>query len=94
MKVAHLQRLERTERAMVIWMCRVSLKGRKRSVDLYSLLGVESVIELVGRGRLRWFEHVERNSGDDWVSACRNVVVAGARCAGRTVGAGRLGGNT
>ena len=22
-------------------------------------------------------------SGDDWVSACRNVVVAGVRCAGR-----------
>ena len=26
--------------------------------------------------------HVERKSGDDWVSACRNVVVAGVRCAG------------
>ena len=36
------------------------------------------------RGRLRWFEHVEhKKSGDDWVSACRNVVVAGVRCAGR-----------
>ena len=31
------------------------------------------------RGRLRWFGHVERNSGDDWVLACRNVVVAGVR---------------
>ena len=26
---------------------------------------------------------MERKSGDDWVSACRNVVVAGVRCAGR-----------
>ena len=26
--------------------------------------------------------HVERKSGDDWVSACRNVVVSGVRCAG------------
>ena len=34
-------------------------------------------------GRLRWFGHVERKSGDDWVWACRNVVVAGVRCAGR-----------
>ena len=25
----------------------------------------------------------KRKSGDDWVSACRNVVVAGVRCAGR-----------
>ena len=27
--------------------------------------------------------HVECKSGDDWVSACRNVVVAGVRYAGR-----------
>ena len=59
----------------------VSLKGRKHSVDLYSFLGVESVAEVVWRGTLRWFGHVERKNGDDWVSACRNVVVAGVRCA-------------
>ena len=38
------------------------LKDRKRSVDLYSLLGVESVAEVVRRGRLRWFGHVEHKS--------------------------------
>ena len=27
---------------------------------------------------------MERKSGDDWVSACRNVVVAEMRCAGRS----------
>ena len=73
MKVANLQSLERTERMM----------DRKGSVDLYSLLGVESVAEVVRRGRLRWFGHVEHKNGDDWVSACRNVVVAGVRCVGR-----------
>ena len=26
---------------------------------------------------------MERKSGDEWVSACRNVVVAGVRSAGR-----------
>ena len=51
-------------------------------MDLYSLLGVENVAEVVRRGRLRWFGHVERKSEDDWVSACRNVMVAGARSAG------------
>ena len=45
---------------MVRWMCGVSLKDRKHSVDLYSLLGVQSVDEVVRRGRLRWFGHVER----------------------------------
>ena len=68
---------------MVRWMCGVSLKDRKRSVDLYSRLGEQSIDEVVRRDRLRWFGHVERKSGDDWVSACRNVVVAGVRCAGR-----------
>ena len=61
-----------------------ALKDRKHSVDLYSLLGVQSVDEVVRRGRLRWFGHVEHKSGDDWVSACRNVVVVGVRCAGRS----------
>ena len=81
MKEANLQSLERTEQMMVRWMCGV--KDRKRSVDLYSLLGVQSDNEVVRRGRLRWFGHVERKSEDDWVSACRNVVVAGVRGAGR-----------
>ena len=70
---------------MVRWMCGVSLKDRKRC-EVYSLLGVLSVAKVVRRGRLRWFGHVERKSGDDWMSglsACRNVVVAGLRRAGR-----------
>ena len=75
MKKANLHSLEKTERMMVRWMCEVSLKDRKRSVDLYSPLGVQSVDEVVRRGRLRWFGHVERKSGDDWVSACRNVEI-------------------
>ena len=67
MKIANLQSLEKTEQMMVRWMCRVLLKDRKHSVDLYSLLRVQSVAEVVRRGRLRWFGHVERKSGDDWV---------------------------
>ena len=58
MKKANLQSLERTERMMVRWMCGVSLKDRKCSVDLYSLMGVQSVDEVVRWGRLRWFGHV------------------------------------
>ena len=46
MKKANLQSLERTEQMMVRWMCGVSLKYRKRSVDLYSLLGVQRVDEV------------------------------------------------
>ena len=59
----NLQSLERTERMMVRWMCGVSLNDRKRSADLCSLLGEQSVDEVVRRGRLRWIGHVERKSG-------------------------------
>ena len=38
---------------MVRWMCGVLLKDRKRSVDLYSLLGVQSVPDVVRHGSLR-----------------------------------------
>ena len=35
MKAENLHSLERTDRMMVRWMCGVSLKDKKRSVDLY-----------------------------------------------------------
>ena len=35
--------------------------------------------EVVRPGRLRWSGHVERKSGDDWVSAGRIVDVVGKR---------------
>ena len=83
MKVDDLNRLERTERMMVRWMCGVSLKDRRSSVDLYQSLGIENVAEVVRRGRLRWFGHVERKDKEDWVSACRYLVVEGTRPRGR-----------
>ena len=77
-----LRSLERTELIMVKWMCGVSLKDKKRSEDLCSLLVINCVADVVRCGRLRWFGHLERKSVDDWVSACRRLVVEGAR--GRT----------
>ena len=65
MKDENLHSLERAERMMVRWMCGVSLKERKRSEVLYSLLGVQCVAEVVRHGRLRWFGHVEPKNGDD-----------------------------
>ena len=36
-------------------------------------------MEVIRQGRLRWFGHVERKEVYDWVSACRNLEVAGSR---------------
>ena len=52
-------------------------------MDLYSRLGVQSVADVVRHGGLRWFGHLDCKGVDDWVSACRSVVVAGVRCVGR-----------
>ena len=84
MKVENLRSLERAERMMVRWMCGVSLNDRARSVDLYSLLNVPCVADVVRRGRLRWFGHLERKSADDWVSAIRDVDVVGVKSKGRS----------
>ena len=89
MKADDLRSLERMERMMVRWMCGVSLKDRRLhestvwNVDLCNLLGINCVADVVRRGRLRWFGHLERKSVDDWVSACRGLVVEGARGPGR-----------
>ena len=45
MKSENLKSLMRTELMMVRLMCGVSLKDRTLRVDLYSLLGVQSVAE-------------------------------------------------
>ena len=53
------------------------------SMDFCSLLGVQSVADVVRCGRLRWFGHLECKSVNDWMSVCRNVVLAGVRCVDR-----------
>ena len=61
----------------------MSLKDRRRSEDLCNLLGINCVADVVRCGRLRWFGHLERKSVDDWVPACRGLVVEGARGSGQ-----------
>ena len=83
MKVEDKQRLERTEKMMVRWMCGVTLKNRITSEELRNRLSIEAVTEIVRRGRLRWFGHVERKADDDWVKKCTKVEVDGKVGRGR-----------
>jgi len=53
MKVDDMDRMKRTERMMVRWMCGVSLKDRKSSVVLLERLRVVGVAAVVRRCRLR-----------------------------------------
>ena len=62
----------------------MSLNDRRHSEDLCNLLGINCVADGVRHGRLRWFGHLEPKSVDDWVSACRGLVVERARGRGRS----------
>ena len=60
---------------MMRWMCGVQLKNRVKIEELWKCLKIEDVSDVVRRGRLSWFGHVERKSVNDWVSSCRGFVV-------------------
>ena len=47
---------------MISWMCGVKLSDRKASAELLSRLDIESVSDVVRRGRLKWFGHCNVSS--------------------------------
>ena len=55
------------------------MRDKVPTVELRRRFGIEGVVEVMRRGRLNWFGHVERKEVDDWVTACRNLEVAGCR---------------
>ena len=82
-RVEEEQRMVRNENVMLRWTCGVTLKDKVPTVELRRRLGIEGVVEVMRRGRLRWFGHVERKEVDDWVSACRNLEVVDSRGRGK-----------
>ena len=71
-KAENLHSLERAERMMVRWRHGESVKDRRPSVDLCSLVGVQSVADVVRHGRLRWFNHLELKVG---VIGCQPIEI-------------------
>ena len=67
------QRIERNDRAMIRWICGVSLKDKRSSEELLKLLGIECIKQKMRNDRLRWLGHVERKGEDDWVRKCRGI---------------------
>ena len=64
------------------------MRDKVPTVELRRRLGIEGLVEVMRRDRLRWFGHVERKEVHDWVSACRNLKVASSRgrCRPRALG--------
>ena len=82
-RVEDMQKMERTESMMMRWMCGVSLKDRRPTVELRKGLGIEDISVVVSRRRLTWFWHAERKYPKDWVAACRDLEGMGAIGKGR-----------
>ncbi len=80
---ADLQRLRRSDRAMIRWMCNVKPEDTAmvRSVALLNKLGVESIDVILREKRLRWYGHVERSTGA--INSAYHMQVAGNAGRGR-----------
>src|SRR5580698_741490 len=71
-KVEDDSQLVGAEKEMARWTCGVSLQDRIRAKDVMMRLGIEVILNVVRRGRLRWLGQVECKDEDDWVLG-RNI---------------------
>ena len=60
-----------------------SIVERKTNDDLRKMMGIESVMDVVKRNRLRWLGHVLRKDESDWVRGVLEMSVVGSRGRGR-----------
>ena len=74
---------ESTEMRMLRWMMGVTMKDKIRSEEIRRHAGVERIHDVMRRNRLRWYGHVKRKDGDDWVKSCMDFEFDGTRGVGR-----------
>ena len=78
MKVDTLNHLRRNDRAMIRWICNVRAKDEVSSDSLLTKLGIQDLDVVLCTSRMRWFGHVEHNTG--WIAeVCKLNVVAQKR---------------
>jgi len=51
-------------------MCGIKLQDRVRSKGLRERLGLDDIISVLWQSRLRWYGHVLRKEGNDWMKKC------------------------
>jgi len=69
-------------------MCSVSLKNKISSVDFNGRLGLEEVADIVRRGRLRWFGHLDLNILNEKAEMTGCPLAEALRWQGQTAGTG------
>jgi len=75
--------LQRAEMRMVRWMCGVKLQDTVPSNEVRGRLELDDIILVLLQNRLRWYGHVLRKEGNDWVKKCMEYEMEGARPRGR-----------
>jgi len=75
--------LRQAEMRMVRWMCGIKLKDRLPIKELRERLCIDDIALVLQQNRLRWYVHVLRKEGDDWVKKCIAYEVEGPRPRGR-----------
>ena len=68
-----INRLRRNDRAMTRWICQVRPGESVSSDEILSKLEIKDIEDILCKGRLRWYGHVERNDG--WINGVRNIRV-------------------
>ena len=65
--------LERTDKAMIRWICGLKAKYIFSTASLYEKLGIQDVSTLPSQHRIRWAGHVHRSTS--WTSQGQTIVV-------------------
>jgi len=60
-------------------MCGMRLQDGVPGGGLRERLGLDDIISVLQRNRLRWYGHVLRKEDNDWVKKCMEYEVKGAR---------------
>ena len=76
-----MDRIRRTDRTMIRWMCNVRLEDRTSSTSLLTKLNLSPIETLVQGSRLRWYGHVARSL--DWINKVTTMQVDGTSLRGR-----------
>jgi len=67
---------------MVTLMCGVKLSDKVACEELRGRLGLEDVVTVLQRNRLRWYGHVLGKGDSEWVKKCMDFVVERVRPGG------------
>lgn len=64
---------------MIRWMCSVSPRERKTRAELRQRMTVEPILDVVRRGRLRWYRNVVQKNENDRVKKVMSMTLEGAK---------------